>query len=429
MKKIVCLIVIFSALSVVSTSCGSKNPIYSTIESKETITQELSTSATSSQSDPSLATLQINETGFTAVEFGLDNVSSYFYWSPSEDLVVFIGSIKDGSNKFTSNVYILKLADRKITKILDGVYDKTYYMPEPKWSDDENMLTIPFYDLDDRDFPIYIYDIKQSKLEKLPVKGMTPSICPDKTKIAYANPNTTISIYNMVDKTIIDMPVDIKGLNPIWFSDNNRILFFKYAGKNPSGLEGAELMNICVVDTRNPQDIKLNAKESVYNECKWITQDETVWINSGLDDGHQVCFFDVDAFKLTDLGEAIDNSLQINNKEVSFVVYKNSTQYELFSRNMKSLGIFTIENGKMAGGHNPVLCVYKNERLLYLDQNATENKSNIMISLLNGQKYMKIYSYDGLYTPLPSVSGSKIALMDSNGSRFIVIDTFKIVEK
>lgn len=47
------------------------------------------------------------------------------------------------------------------------------------------MLTIPFYDLEEKEYPIYLYYIKQEKLEVLPVKGMTPSISPDKSKVAY----------------------------------------------------------------------------------------------------------------------------------------------------------------------------------------------------------------------------------------------------
>jgi WD40 repeat protein len=357
----------------------------------------------------------------TCDELNIQNIcGSYFYWSPSGDYSVFIGSAK-AEGKVKPCVFLLRLEDKKVTRIIEGTVGKNYVLQEPQWSDDESMLTVPFYELEDKEYPVLLYDIKQGNLEVLPFTGMTPSISPDKSKVAYACEDGAIRIFDLSSGQVTVFPDSIKGYHPRWFSDSERILFFRLTGKNPFKLEGAELQDICILDTKSPDNIKSFGYEKVYGSFKWLIRDELAWIESGWDDGHYAELLDLNSFKLTELGDASGNSYQINDKQIYLSQYDYLSSFNLFNRNMEPIGVFTSEKYDQLW-HNRVLSLVPDGRLIYMEINQSENKNKIMLSFLNGRKFEQLAVFEGLYYPVTSQDGAKTALVDTDENYFIIIE-------
>jgi len=361
---------------------------------------------------------------FSTRDFGADRISSsYLYWSPKADYIIFIGYDKDDRNRYTAGVYILNLRNNEARKIIEGECDKNYYLNEPQWSADESMVTIPFYDIMEKDFPVYLYHVDSGDLERLLVNGMTPSISPDKSMIVYCG-NKGLGIYNISEKTVNILPGDIKGFSPIWFSDSRRILFFKAIGKNPSGLEGGELNDICIIDIMDPGHIELLGYEKVYRECKWIKDDKFVWIRSGWDDGHYAEFLDLGTRTLIELGEDVFNYCQ-SIPGVFFFRFKDSGNCEMLDRNLERAGLFDAERGEN-GWHNVFLSLVPDGNLLYLRVNLTELKGMVMLSHMNENRHLQLTGYGDYIYPKVTEDGTKIAFAGDNEDSLIIINSSEL---
>ncbi|NJD01222.1 MAG: hypothetical protein FIA99_01175 [Ruminiclostridium sp.] len=374
--------------------------------------------------EPKRPTLEQIGVSFSVRDFGADVVSSsYLYWSPKADYIIFIGHDKDESNKYTAGVYILNLLNNEARKIIEGEYDKNYYLNEPQWSADESIVTISFYDIMEKEFPVYLYHLESGELERLLVNGMTPSISPDKNMIVYSG-EKGLGIYNISEKTANILPGNIKGFSPIWFSDSRRILFFKALDKNPSGLEGGELNDIGIVDIMDPGYIELLGYEKVYRGCKWIMNDKLVWIRSGWDDGHYAEYLNYDTRTLIELGEDISNYYQ-SSLGVSFFRFYDSGNCEMLDQNLDSEGLFNLEREEN-GWYNVFLSLVPDGNLLYLRVNLTELKGMVMLSHMNENSYLQLSEYENYIYPKVTEDGTKIAFLGDNEDSIIIVNSSEL---
>jgi Tol biopolymer transport system component len=428
MKKSVFLLVMILGISIVAVACDSpsaKVPIETASSSEKMTVPSESDAATVSPAPTEPAAIDLLSLGmsYSAADYGIYSISSdYFYWSPKAEYLVFLGYLKDSQSKYTPNIYLLHLKDNKITKIMDGVYDRNFYLTEPRWSEDESLLTIPFYDLAEKTYPVRLFNTNQEKLQVLPIYGLDASISPDMSKIAFSDIDHRIVIYNLSDKTSTEMPAGVKGYSPIWFSDNTRILFSKLTGRNPSNLEGAELQDICILDTDKSEVIKSLGKDNVYKSHKWLIIDKMAWVESGWDDGHYLNLLDLDSSKLTEFGEGDGISYQINNRELNFFVLSNGKGFTLFDRNLKELGVFPVMNNDQQWS-NTALGLLSDGRLLYWATSQYQKHNAIILSTLNQQKITQTFAVEGLYYAKASTDGSKIALVNDQGFNLTIFDS------
>jgi Tol biopolymer transport system component len=242
------------------------------------------------------------------------------------------------------------------------------------------------------------------------------------SKIAFSDIDHRIVIYNLSDKTSTEMPAGVKGYSPIWFSDNTRILFSKLTGRNPSNLEGAELQDICILDTDKSEVIKSLGKDNVYKSHKWLIIDKMAWVESGWDDGHYLNLLDLDSSKLTEFGEGDGISYQINNRELNFFVLSNGKGFTLFDRNLKELGVFPVMNNDQQWS-NTALGLLSDGRLLYWATSQYQKHNAIILSTLNQQKITQTFAVEGLYYAKASTDGSKIALVNDQGFNLTIFDS------
>lgn len=355
-------------------------------------------------------------------EFGITEISSSsFYWSPDGKYIVFMASVKESNGKFTPHVYLFTVKTKQVTKIADGVTGRNYYLQEPDWSEDDTLFTVPFYDMEKQEYPVYLYHMNEKKLEVAAPKGVDVAISPDKTKIIFVNKDGNICLFVLRDKVVTVLSENIKGYHPIWFSDNSRILFFKRTGKNPSGLEGAELENICILDTKKPNTMTYAGKESVFRDCRWLRRDTQVWIRSGWDDGDFSGCLTIDSLEYKEFGETSGISYWIRDKELFYISVDESGKYTLLSETFLPVGIYPVDKIGKGGGINHIVGLYSGKKLIYLMTDTTNKKTDVLFSELNGKKTTKLLSYNGIYQALAASDSSGTALIPDNGDHFILI--------
>lgn len=435
-------IALVSLISVFTISCSktTNNPTNITPTSSAQASSNSALQSTSETPTPiPTAVPLINKSDaasvITAKELGLDSIGgSYFYWSPDAKYAIFTGAVKDTKGKFTISVYLFEVEKRKAVKILDGFYDKIIYMTEPNWSVDGSLLTIPFYELESTEYPIYIYNITRGKLDKLNAYGRNPSISPDKSKIAYSNKRNIICSYNLLSRTTTVIPGNVKGYDPIWFSDSVRILFKKDISDSSSKyLTESTKTDICVLDTKNPKNIKSLATKSFSGGLTWLIQDKLVW---DFKDGEMNSYaaLNLNPHKYTDFGEYSDAYYQINNVVTILLDDdKEGRQFGFHTLNadMEEIGKYKTENEEYAIS---ALALLSDNNLLYISRKMQQSgespdanqKSAIMLSYMNAQKYVPLFTLDGDYISIRSKDGSKIALVSQEADKMIIIDTAKI---
>lgn len=436
-------IAFLSIISIFTISCSKTTPNPSNIAPTST-TQISANSAqqstietpTPTPTDVPLINKSDAASVITAKELGLDSIGgSYFYWSPNARYAIFTGALKDTKGKFTINVYLFEAEKRKAVKILDGFYDKIIYMTEPHWSEDESLVTVPFYELESVEHPVYIYDITNRKLNKLAINGTSPSISPDKNKVAYINNSNALCVYNLSSRTSVTVTSNVIGFCPIWFSDNARILFKKQIDISSSKIQTeATKAEICMVDTKYSKVVSSLGFESLSGGLTWIVQDRLVW---DIRDGEMNSYATLDTVnrKYTVLGEYNEVSYQVNKNSTVFIFYDNNDDtrrgFHTIDTNKNVLGKYTAESEEYA---ITSLALLSDNNLLYMsrkmqqsgESSSTNQKSTIMLSYMNAQKYVPLFTMDGDYISIRSKGGSKIALVSQEADKMIIIDTTKI---
>lgn len=361
---------------------------------------------------------------FNIADFGLENVSAgNFYWSAEGEAVIFIGNKRNQAGEWTSGVYILNPFSRKMETIMEGMTGSPF-MPEPGWSEDGNTVVFSLYNLSEKEQPIYLYHVDSKTVKKLPALGWYPALSPDMKKVAFSKADGSIVIYTVSDGSVTNLPKNIKGFNPIWLSDNRRILLFKSTGKNPNGLEGGELHDICVVDTRTPNSVEPLGYEKVYRSMEWIIQDHLTAIYSGWDDGYYFELLNLDTGKLVELGEGGQYSYQRGEK--SYIIKNGDGSFEVLDTDLKVTRDLFPAKGN---ANNRFLKFDSNDMVVYLSEDPTTGKAAVMLSDREKKTNKQMTEYDDYVIPIVTRDGERVILFNGNEKSFILIHTYDIAHR
>lgn len=358
-----------------------------------------------------------------AEELGVDSITSYFYWSPQSEDVLFMGAVKDSLGKYTAGVYLYNLKSEKVTSVVKGNYDTNYFFQEPVWSEDGKQVVISFMDFDNKAPSIHIYHMEEAKLETLPVEGFCPELSPDKTKLLYFSSQGSIHVYNLMDGKDRLVSSELKGFLPLWFSDNRHIVFCVKTGKNPSGLEGAELHDICIVNTENSEYPQILKHEKVYRNMKWLVQDSLLWIESGYDDGHYADLLDLNTNEYTEIGDGAYNRIQRG--QGTHLILSGDGQWNVTDTDQMYSSSFQLPEGQECWDYTPLCCISYNKLLCW--QNSYSDKSGKLLLFRRDEPTPVLLSKNvGYWYPEVSLDGSRLALIDSNEDFFILVDTLSL---
>lgn len=423
-------ITLFFIFSIFITSCSNvpagSSCTASRSESQSVVSNTTSSLASAAPTPADVPLLEQSEaaTTITAKELGMDSLNTFsVYWSPDAKYAIFEGIL----DRQIENVYLYNTQDKKITAIFNGAVNGGY-ISEPQWSEDSTWVALsPYtYDSDVKDFPIYIYDVLQGKLDELPVSGLYPAISPDKSKVVFFNKDAGLSIFDLSSRTTTVIPGKIKGYDPLWFSDNTRILFKKDAQDRPSTtpIEGVRT-DFYIIDTKKPESIQTLGMESCPGSMTWLIQDEMVW---NISQGEGVYFgaLDLDLKKYTDFMEYKSSGTiyHIDGNDAQFILFDqekdNWLRFKLLDRNMVELGKYQteiIESGD-------ALSVLPDGSLLYLSRK--QNVNTIMLSYLNSDNFIALSTVEGFFLVARSKNGAGVALISKFGDKMVLIDTTKI---
>ncbi|MFA5021365.1 MAG: hypothetical protein WC517_04925 [Patescibacteria group bacterium] len=424
-------------VSAVSCSPATTDPI-------NTISSSLSQSSVKANSSPAMSetpapanTPSIEQwnaaTTIVLKDAGLESINmDNFYWSPDAKFIIFMGYIKNKDNKFIMNVYLLRVSDKKLIKLIDGTIDNmTDYIVKPQWSGDGSLAVINFCSITRKKYFIYLYNTKQETLELIPVNGFFPSISPDKSKMVYFDKNYGLSLFEFSNRTGTVISGKIKGVYPIWFSDNKRILFSRKTGKNPLGLEETEIYDICIMDTRKPEGIRSLGFEGLPCELAWMVRNELAWTKTRHEDGDYFGVFDIASLKMIDLGKKNEKTYQMLKGELYYIqldeiVSGGQYGYQLLDHNRKVIGAFAVGENNYNVRPFYALSLLPDKRLFYLQADTGNNKASLAVSYLNENRFVPLSVIDGSYIPIISEDGAGIAFISKEGDRLILIDPSKI---
>ncbi len=359
-----------------------------------------------------------------ATDLGFDSFGSIFYWSPDNREALLTGSTKNGEGKYTSAVYYYNFMDQKIIKILQGELGEDFYLDEPIWSADGQEVLLSFSENYSKKEPaIYIYNIRNEKLEALLISGHQAEFSTDGTKILYVGTDKSLHIYQRSDGTIQSLPDELRGRTPLWFSDNRHILFFKGTGKNPYGLDGAELYSLCILDTQKPEEMRVLGDERVYQNLHWVVQDNVAWVDSGWDDGHYVSLLNINKSEVQELGGMGDNLyLTAPNPRI---IWRQDNAWRVYDTQLKNYTEYRVSPDQSI----MPLSVLPDNRLLFWKSTLNDRqKSNLLAVSTDGHTSVLTEDNSFLY-PRISPDGSEMAFIDSDGGFLITVDAMMLCER
>lgn len=347
-----------------------------------------------------------------AEEIGLHGFGHSFYWSPDMNGILFEGFEKSNEGKYTSGLYYYNIKNHEIINIIKGKESSIYYMEEPNWSITGNEILFSYIELSEKNPLVYLYNFQTGKLDTLPVAGRQATFSSDCSKIIFTSADEKLHIYQLSDATIQTLPEEIKGRSPLWFSDDRHILFLKDAGINPSGLEGADLYEICILDMQNTERFKIIGDRQVYHKLNWMLQDSTAWVESGWDDGHSVSILDINERKVQELGEA-GYIKYITGRAPDIIFKKDENVWEIFGYN--------YEYSSCPAESIP-LCQMPDSSLMFWQSNLDEKHGRLYKVTSRNSSSILTHDNNILY-PYVSHGGSKLVFVaDAEESFFLITD-------
>jgi hypothetical protein len=84
----------------------------------------------------------------------------------------------------------------------------------------------------------------------------------------------------------------------------DKLLYIAPTGNNPSNLEYGWLSEVRLLDFQAPDIETAVMAESSYQRIRWLSQDQLVLVESGMDDGFYTAILNAGDGSITDLGEA-----------------------------------------------------------------------------------------------------------------------------
>lgn len=361
---------------------------------------------------------------FNIADFGLDSISSsYFYWSPQGGSIFFLGSKRSDEGDFTSGVYVLNPSSGELETIIEGL-SGLLHLPNPSWSEDQSMIVFSLYHQNEKDHPIYLYQTETKTVQKLPVSGYSPVLSCDSKKIAYSKADGSIGTYTLSDGEAAYLPEKIKGFNPLWLSDNQRILLFKSTGENPHGLDGGELHGICMVDTHSPASIEDLGYKKVYRSMEWIVQDQLVAVYSGWDDGYCFELLNVNTGELRELGLGDDYSYQTGEK--TYIIQSSDDSFKVLDSGLNVTGAsFPAQEGAI----NHFLSLDINGKVVYLSEDPNSGYSAVMLSDRYNKTNKQMTEYTQYGFPVVSDDGRMVALFSKDEKSFVTFESYDLANR
>lgn len=346
-----------------------------------------------------------------AKDIGLHGFGHFFYWSPDMDGILFEGFLKNAEGKYTSGLYYYNIKTHDIINIINGKENSIYYMEEPNGSITGNEILFSYIELSEKNPSVYLYNFQTGKLYALPVAGRQAAFSSDCSKIIFTGADERLHIYQRSDGTIQTLPEEIKGRSPLWFSDDRHILFLKDTGTNPSGLEGADLYEICILDSQNTDHYKIIGDKQVYHKLNWVLQDSTAWVESGWDDGHSISILDINEREVQELGEA-GYIKYITGRAPDIIFRKDENLWEILGYNYEY---------RSCPAESFPLCRMPDGNLVFFQSNLDEK--NVRLYKVTSRDSATILTHDdNIFYPHASQNGSKLVFVDSDENFILLTD-------
>ncbi len=359
-----------------------------------------------------------------AADLGFDSFGSSFYWSPDNTGALFEGFKKNEEGKYTPSVYYYNFKDQRSIKILQGKLDENFYLDEPIWSADGQEVLLSFNEIMDKDPTIHLYSIQHEKLEDLLINGRQAEFSTDGTKILYVGADESLHIYQRSDGTIQSLPDEMRGHTPLWFSDNRHILFFKDTGKNPHGLDGAQLYSLCVLDTQEPDGLKVLGDESVYKNLHWVVQDNVAWIDSGWDDGHYVSLLDINTSAVQELG-GMGYNIYLSGRNPRIIWRQMDNTWRVYDIQLKNY----TEYQEGSDQNIMPLSLLPDDRLLFWKSTMEDGRKSSLLAVSSDSHTLILTEDNSFLYPRISPDGSGMAFIDSDGGFLITVDAMMLCDR
>jgi len=425
MRRILMLTInIIFAMVVSCAAIGCADDATSTTAETTASTGSSETTAVESSSEttmkvPAVYDLTALPDVFYSPDFGDVIPSPEFYWSPSADYCLFIGYIKNDKQQFLPAAYLYDFIRDQLVKLIDGQADINYYLAEPAWSPDESKVIVPFYDFTAEGLTLQLYDLTKDELKSLPISGTLPAFSPDGQQLAYTDNDGAVNFYDFTAGDVLSQDYTIIGYSPIWFANMEKLLYIAPTGNNPSNLEYGWLSEVWLFDFQAPDVETVVMAESSYHRIRWLSQDNLVLVESGMDDGFYSALLNAGDWSVTDLGETRLILHKTWDQQISPVVidFANTAirQYDL---QMQEINVFQTAADNIVAA----ISLLPDNRLLGLSKVAAENKCYLTILSPDGAASRKFAYYPGDLLTVTAADGSRAACFDQETNQFFFLD-------
>ena len=362
------------------------------------------------------------EQSLSALDKNLDRWGSRFFWSPDGNYAVAEAMSSKPETEYSPAIILVDIKNNRLIKLKDG-----YIASEPAWSKDSKKFTLNIND------ELVIYNTEDQSYDNVSDKGYMPQFSPDNSKLIYMNEG--LWIYNVTDKDSTQISKGKYDASPIWFSDNNRVFYFRDNGKNlGDGAGNQQVLSVLDTSVENKfDDVKVDMKGK-FRSAKWLEKDEQLFIYAGWDDGHTYHILNLSNNELIkDIASELDYiAIDENEKKLLNIKgYPESSLLGVYDYNMKKLSDSYIDHDKAyeAARSNLGIVGLKGNRVTYLHVNQEENKGAIMISYLSDGRQTRITEYGNYSTPFVSPDGRLLAYYEDDQTLKIrAVDQLKEVD-
>ncbi len=398
MKKSVVMIALLLTFAMIATSCTTPTT---------SITPTPATTSSQSFAPISLP--------LTAASLGLGSFTqTVCSWSPTGSYLI-VSALESTAPGSAESVYLLRLSDRQLSKIMDGKTQSAVLMETPQWAADESFFTVSFYPEPDCAAPISLYYTGEGRLENLTIDGCNPAVSPDQTQLAYINCEQKLAVYTIATEiTVIPRP-DAIGRLPVW-TTNQTVLFARNTGDNPSELDGAVLEQLTALDLETTEYTATYGDKKVYRALS-LVQDDWLLVNTGWDDGSFFGLLNLTTNQLKDFGELRAEVFNQDGKlYAAYIMMGDANSLTLADIEQSDYTISPLVLAEQAIAQ--VASLKSDGQIIYLIDDYAQDKTLVMKNDLKGLN-VELASLDGIYKPVATRDGNLFALIN-DGSELII---------
>lgn len=342
------------------------------------------------------------EQSLLELDKNLNRWGGRFFWSPDGNYAIADAMSSNPDCDDSPTIILVDIKNNKLIKLKEG-----FFVSDPVWTKDSKKVTL------DVNNGLEILNIEDQSFAKVSDKGYMPQFSPDNSKLIYMNEG--LWIYNVGDKSSIQISKGKYDAAPVWFSDGNRIFYFRDNEKDLGDGAGNEQV-LSIIDTtagNKFEDVNVDMKGK-FRAAKWLSIDEKLFIYAGWDDGHAYHILDLSNNELLkDIASEQDyiELADIERKLFKIKGYPTSGLVEVYDYDFQKLADCYIDNDKEyeAANMNLGVTALADDRIVYLHVNLEENKGAIMISYLTDGKQTRITEYGDYSMPFVSPDSKNLA--------------------